>query len=967
MSTEKFLELLDKSGLVSKDQVDEVLASLESSATSQEMGDGEFVGKILVERGLITPWHLRQLLKKRYKGFFIRQYKILGLLGAGGMSTVYLAEHTLMQRRVAIKVLPKERLKKAAYLDHFVREAQVIATLDHPNIIRAYDIDREDDIHYIVMEFFEGVNLQKKVETEGPLAVPDIVLYIRQAAEALAYAHKVGIVHRDVKPGNLLVNAKNQVKLLDLGLAMIDQRLYSGNLSSSLQEASILGTADYLAPEQAINSQNIDSRADIYALGGVLYFCLTGHSPFPTGSVSERLLAHQQKEPPSILKDRPNTAKDLIAICRKMMDKDPNKRHQTAGEVVRDLDRWLVAHGHLKIPPSLAERPAKMADPGKRPEERPKEKPAEKLPPLTLPPLPPTGTGVLPKLVLPSIPKKEGQSILPLLPPIPPPLSKKQAMEEERNEYLTPVASPKSFGKFDEDSVTSTGAGPLIFGENQDGIIDLTDVDFDLTTNTLGMKTDVDLTVHEEPKIDDSFLTPDSSVDFGGKTDPDIESILKREETPAIKEEPKVEEALTFKEEPKVEEALTFKEEPKVEEALTIKEEPKVEEALTIKEEPKVEEALTIKEEPKVEEALTIKEEPGIEEVPAKKAEPKVEEVPAKKAAPKEEPKKESPKIASQSAQPQPAQPQPAPVAQPQKKAPEKPKSLIQVDQRQPLDASTGIMRAPISSAVPTDTPPTGIMRAPVPSKAGVVQRILPSATTTSAPDSTSSTGTHSLIAQDQVVIKPPTQGRILDPQPVSRQTLQTPSVDIFPLASDSKEMDIFPIAGEVQKPRSAAPPSPQPTDKVPSKKKPLTDDDYDKMITNFVSSQMPVSKGNENDTAVIQAVAEMKKTEDAKKRAEEAKKRAEERAALEKARLEQEAQKQAVQKTGTISGLSLKPALKKEMETEEPRGPIAAPRIKKQSWFEMVPVWFWTVFGSFIACTFILGLILLFLLTRIS
>ncbi|MGL6196214.1 MAG: serine/threonine protein kinase, partial [Thermoguttaceae bacterium] len=334
MNTETFLELLSKSGLVTDDQADDALALIEAVATKEQFRDGEFIGKAFVERGMITQWHLRQLLKRRYKGFFIRQYKILGILGAGGMSTVYLAEHKLMQRRVAIKVLPKERLKKSGYLDHFVREAQVIATLDHPNIIRAYDIDREDDVNYIVMEFFDGLNLQKKADTEGPLAIPAIVLYILKTAKALAYAHKVGIIHRDIKPANILVDSHDQVKLLDLGLAMIDDRLYSGNLSSNYKESSILGTADYLAPEQAINSRNIDARADIYGLGGVLYFCLTGHSPFPNGSISERLLAHQQKEPGSILKDRANTPKDLVDICMKMMSKNPDNRQQTADEVV---------------------------------------------------------------------------------------------------------------------------------------------------------------------------------------------------------------------------------------------------------------------------------------------------------------------------------------------------------------------------------------------------------------------------------------------------------------------------------------------------------------------------------------------------------------------------------------------------------------------------------------------------------
>ncbi len=986
MNTDNFLELLGKSGLVTEDQVDDALALLDESATKQQLDDAEFVGKALVEQGLITPWHLRQLLKRRYKGFFIRQYKVLGLLGAGGMSTVYLAEHTLMHRRVAIKVLPKDRLKKSAYLDHFVREAQMIATLDHPNIVRAYDIDREDDIYYIVMEFFEGMNLQKKVETEGPLPVPDIVLYIRQAAEALAYAHKIGIVHRDVKPGNLLVNAKNRVKLLDLGLAMIDQRLYSGNLSSSIHEASVLGTADYLAPEQAINSQNIDSRADIYALGGVLYFCLTGHPPFPTGSVSERLLAHQQKEPASILKDRPNTAKDLVAICRKMMAKDPDQRQQTADEVVRDLDRWLVDHGHIKEKEKeKAQPPAKPVEepkpleqppepkveerseepmppepePGLEPEQpAPKEKPGP-LPPLSipsrpnppLPPLPPTGgksgTFALPKLTLPPLQKKGEKPNLPPIPlpptlpsdkpkPLPPTLPplppKKQAAEteRERNEYLTPVDERKPHGKFGEETATTSGAGALVFDDNRELVVDLNEPDSELTVSSFGMKTDIDLTVHEEPKIDDSYLTPDPSMDLGGKTDPDIEATA-------------IFETLEPKLLPRPEPEPKPKPERKKEESVEL---PTPTAPVDKPEEP-----------PKPE---SVKEEIPVPPAPQKKPAPKPVAKPEPSKAEPVQQKPVAPIAVKPAAKPQAQKPQP------QKPQPEKPKSQIQVDQPQPLPTAS-------------DTP-SGIMRVPGHSKGGV-QRVLPGATgpqTTPGQLGTPDSGSYTLVPQEQIVIQPPDQGRKIKPEPKPTPQVQPPveekppggpGLDIFSLATDSGETDIFPIAGEEPKPRLAASAAPRTgtttAGKTTGKKKQLTDDDYDKMLTNFVSSQMPVKKGDENDPAVLQAVEELKRQEEAKKKAEEEKRIAEEKAFLErakKAKLERERKekKSLVQKIGTMAGITLKPALKKELEMEEVRGPVAAPRPEKTpTWLETVPFWFWIVFGSFIVLTVIFAILL--------
>jgi serine/threonine protein kinase len=344
ISVVQFLDLLRRSGLVDSVKLDETIASIESEANETQLDNVQYVSSQLVKRYLLTVWQVKQLLKKRYKGFFLRQYKILGHLGSGGMSSVYLAEHTLMQRRVAIKVLPRKRLEKSIYLERFIREAQAIASLDHPHIVRAYDIDHEGDVHYIVMEYFQGENLQQIIDKEHQISFSRIVQILRQTADALAHAHAVGVIHRDVKPGNILVNEQGEVKILDLGLALLDERLYEGKISH-IQENTILGTADYLAPEQALDSHKVDARADIYALGGVLYFCLTGHPPFPEGSVSKRLLAHQQKEPLSVLVDRPDTPEDLVNLCKKMMSKHPEDRHSSAIEVAKDLENWLIVHG----------------------------------------------------------------------------------------------------------------------------------------------------------------------------------------------------------------------------------------------------------------------------------------------------------------------------------------------------------------------------------------------------------------------------------------------------------------------------------------------------------------------------------------------------------------------------------------------------------------------------------------------
>lgn len=342
ISINEFLDLLKRSALledqVYNDALQDIKQNASNSLTSANLLAGEFI-----KRNLLTPWHVRQLLKRKYKGFYLRQYKILGHLGSGGMSSVYLGEHTVMKRLVAIKVLPKRRLNPT-YLDRFAREAQAIASLDSQHVVRAYDVDRYEDVHYIVMEYFEGQNLRQLVEKEGPLDFEDAANYIRQAALGLSDAHKSGVIHRDVKPENIVVDERGFVKILDLGLALLDENAF--NLQGTLfDEDKILGTADYLAPEQALDSHNVDARVDVYGLGATLYFCLVGAPPFPFGSISERLLAHQRKEPTSIFIERPDAPADLVDICSKMMAKKPENRIQSANEVADLMQRWLIKHG----------------------------------------------------------------------------------------------------------------------------------------------------------------------------------------------------------------------------------------------------------------------------------------------------------------------------------------------------------------------------------------------------------------------------------------------------------------------------------------------------------------------------------------------------------------------------------------------------------------------------------------------
>ena len=209
----------------------------------------------------------------------------------------------------------------------FYREARAVAALDHPNIVRAYDIDVAEKMHFLVMEYVDGASVQDLVARHGPMDPWRAANYVAQAAHGLHHAHRLGMVHRDVKPGNLLVERTGVVKILDMGLArFFDQT--SDNLTERFDNNCILGTADYLAPEQATSSV-VDIRADIYALGGTFYFMLTGQTPFPDGTIAHKLLCHQTQEPKPVAEYRADVPAELLALLVKMMRKDPAARQQT--------------------------------------------------------------------------------------------------------------------------------------------------------------------------------------------------------------------------------------------------------------------------------------------------------------------------------------------------------------------------------------------------------------------------------------------------------------------------------------------------------------------------------------------------------------------------------------------------------------------------------------------------------------
>lgn len=347
-SAKSFLKLLERSGIVGDEELKQQLEALKQKADGRSVKTSE-LAEHLVESGLITNWHTEKILAGKYKGFFLGKYKLLRHLGSGGMSSVYLAQHRISEQLRAIKVLPRKKVSDKSYLDRFYLEARAAASLNHPNVVRIYDICNENDTHYMVMEYVQGEDLYELVTANGVPGIEDVINYVAQAAEGLAHAHQRDLIHRDIKPANLLKTEQDDVKILDLGLALVSQE--EGESLTVLHNEKVMGTADYLSPEQAVNSHDVDNRADIYSLGCTLYYLLAGHPPFPKGSLAQRIAMHQSKEPADVRENRPDCPDSLALVCQKMMKKDPDERYQSCAEIKTAL-LGLLEDGSLQVPSS---------------------------------------------------------------------------------------------------------------------------------------------------------------------------------------------------------------------------------------------------------------------------------------------------------------------------------------------------------------------------------------------------------------------------------------------------------------------------------------------------------------------------------------------------------------------------------------------------------------------------------------
>jgi eukaryotic-like serine/threonine-protein kinase len=352
-SANELLDLVQKSGVVEESRLRDYVQTL-SNSTGIPSDPSKFAG-LLVRDAILTYFQAEQLLQGKYKRFNIGKYRVLEKLGSGGMGQVFLCEHKLMRRLVAVKVLPTAKADDPASLQRFYREARAVAALDHPNIVRAYDIDNDDNLHFLVMEYVDGTNLQDLVKKVGPLDVIRACHYIYGAAIGLQHAHEMGLIHRDIKPGNILVDRVGVVKILDMGLARFF-RDDNDELTKQYDE-NVLGTADYLAPEQALDSHTVDIRADIYSLGATFYYLLTGSTFFSEGSVTQKLIWHQNRQPRPIKSFRADVPDEIITIIDHMIMKDPGVRVQTPADVIAALANWWRRQFHHLLNASYLKSP----------------------------------------------------------------------------------------------------------------------------------------------------------------------------------------------------------------------------------------------------------------------------------------------------------------------------------------------------------------------------------------------------------------------------------------------------------------------------------------------------------------------------------------------------------------------------------------------------------------------------------
>jgi eukaryotic-like serine/threonine-protein kinase len=335
----RFVETLIQAGLVPEAEVRALAARFSAGGTDRAV---EPFTAELIRLGKLTPYQAAAIRQGKTKGLSIGDYIVLDKLGSGGMGLVLKARHRQRSRIVALKLLPPSISRDRAAVIRFRREASAVAKFRHPNIVAAIDSGETHGLLFLVMEFVNGRDLARTVKEKGTLSVVRAIDCIIQAARGLQEAHNHGIVHRDIKPANLLLDSSGTVKVLDLGLARVNQQPELAATSGSELEltvsGSFVGTVDFMSPEQAYDPRMADGRSDIYSLGCTLHYLLTGKPPFGGQTFMERLLGHRERPVPSLRAARQDVTSALDVTFRMLLAKAPEDRPQTMAAVIAELE-----------------------------------------------------------------------------------------------------------------------------------------------------------------------------------------------------------------------------------------------------------------------------------------------------------------------------------------------------------------------------------------------------------------------------------------------------------------------------------------------------------------------------------------------------------------------------------------------------------------------------------------------------
>jgi len=334
--SDAFVRAVIRSGLLEATQFKATLRNMPDASrdSARQLAD------YLIDQGQLTRFQAHKLLQGISVGLVIGPYQLEAVLGRGGMGNVYLARDNRTGTHIALKVLPPKRAREEVrQLARFLREKDLAQRVRHPHVALTYEVGEAGGIHYIAMEYIPGQTLYRLVGKEGPLAVPRAARLFTEVAIALGAAHAAGLIHRDMKPSNIMVTPHDHAKILDLGLAFMtgeevdDVEVVGG-------KGYVVGSIDYMAPEQTRDATGVDARADIYGLGCCLYFALTGKPPFPTGTLKEKVLAHRQQEPESVRARNPAIPERFAQTVHRLLAKDPDERFPDAYAVALELRLW---------------------------------------------------------------------------------------------------------------------------------------------------------------------------------------------------------------------------------------------------------------------------------------------------------------------------------------------------------------------------------------------------------------------------------------------------------------------------------------------------------------------------------------------------------------------------------------------------------------------------------------------------